>query len=203
MRRMLVFLVLILFSCFQARGRNEQAEQNIKPNAGNLDCFNAAWKRVRDVYPFLEYKNIDWDSIYAVYRPRVEKAGKKEFNQLLNDMLAELKDVHVYHQKAHWHQKYTYESPRQIRDKHAISTRVIRKYFDTKLTRTKSKSAMYGITGENIGYVYFYDLMDNGLEEEFPDILEYLRNTRGLILDVRTRQGGTYQVVQSDLSPLD
>jgi len=197
MRRMLVFLVLILFSSFQARGRNEQAEQNIKPNAGNLDCFDAAWKRVRDVYPFLEYKNIDWDSIYAVYKSRVEKAGEEEFDLLLNDMLAELKDVHVYHQKVQGPQKYAYESPRQIRDKHAISRAIIRKYFDTELTGTKSKSAMYGITADNTGYIYFYDLMDNGLEEEFPDIVKYLRNTKGLILDFRTRQGGTYQVVQS------
>lgn len=197
MRRMLVFLALILISCFQAHGRNGQAEQNAKPNAGNLACFDAAWKRVRDVYPFLEYKNIDWDSIYAVYKSRVEKAGEDEFDQLLNDMLAELKDVHVYHNKVQGHQKYTYESPSQARDKRTISRGVIRRYFDTELTRTKSKSAMYGMTAENIGYIYFYDLMDHGLEEEFPGILEYLKNTKGLILDFRTRQGGTYQVVQS------
>jgi C-terminal processing protease CtpA/Prc len=56
---------------------------------------------------------------------------------------------------------------------------------------------MYGITSENIGYIYFYDLLKRDLQIEFPEILKKLSNTQGLILDFRTRQGADYQVMQS------
>ena len=33
----------------------------------NVEDFEAAWKRIKDVYPYLEFKKINWDSIYTVY----------------------------------------------------------------------------------------------------------------------------------------
>ncbi len=41
------------------------AESNL-----NVEDFEATWNRVNDVYPYLEYKHINWDSIYTVYRPQ-------------------------------------------------------------------------------------------------------------------------------------
>jgi C-terminal processing protease CtpA/Prc len=198
MKKILILLMAFLFFRCETRPQNEPfTERSYKLNAKYIECFEGAWKRVKDVYPFLDYKKINWDSIYTVYRPKVEEANRKEFNQLLNDMLAELKDVHVYHQNIKGQQKYVYESPRQTKDKYAYSLRVIRNYFNTKLVRAKCKSVMYGITPENIGYIYFYDLLKSDLQIEFHEILKYLSNTKGLILDFRTRQGGDYQVIQS------
>jgi len=152
---------------------------------------------VKDVYPFFEFKKINWDSIYTVYRPKVENANRKQFTNVLNDMLAELKDVHIYHRNAWGNQKYVYESPRLTRDKNSYSLKVIRNYFSNKLARAKCKSVMYGITSENVGYIYFFDLLKRDLQIEFPEILKKLSNTKGLILDFRTRQGADYQVMQS------
>jgi C-terminal processing protease CtpA/Prc len=198
MKRSIILLVFMLLLSYGVNAQNETViERNSKSNVKNIECFEAAWKRVKDVYPFLEFKKINWDSIYTVYRPKVENANRKQFTQVLNDMLAELKDVHVYHQNVKGHQKYVYESPRQTKDKNAYSLKVIRKYFSMKLIRAKCKSVMYGITLENIGYIYFYDLLKSDLQTEFPEKLKHLSNTKGLILDFRTRQGGDYQVIQS------
>ena len=133
-------------------------------NVKQIECFDAAWNRVKEVYPFFEFKNINWDSIYSVYRPRVETAKGKKFNNVLGDMLAELKDVHVFYRKGKGHQKYVYNSPRQLKNLHAISKKVISKYFSEKLKKPKSKSVMYGISPENIGYVYFNNFYDNRIE---------------------------------------
>jgi len=188
---------ILVIGCGTHTQNELQTERNTGMNRKYIACFDSAWKRINDVYPFLEYKKINWDSIYSVYRPKVEVANRKEFDLLLNDLLAELKDVHVYYKNANGNQKYVYESRRLIRDKNAYSLKVIRNYFGNKLVRAKCKSVMYGITSENIGYIYFYDLLKRDLQIEFPEILKKLSNTKGLILDFRTRQGADYQVLLS------
>ncbi|HUS87450.1 MAG TPA: hypothetical protein VMW76_09430 [Bacteroidales bacterium] len=105
-------------------------------------------------------------------------------------MLAELKDVHVYHRRVIGIQRYPYKSPRQIKDKHAISNKVIRKYFYERLK--SSKSVMYGITSEKIGYIYFKSFHDKGLINKLPDVFKYLSNTKGMIVDNRSPKGGDY-----------
>ena len=67
------------------------AESNL-----NVEDFEAAWERVNTVYPYLEYKQINWDSIYTVYKPRAEQAKGDEIYTVLIEMLGELRDMHVY-----------------------------------------------------------------------------------------------------------
>ena len=197
MKRALIIISAILFTGFGTHLQNEsQTERNARMNGKYIACFDTAWKRVKDVYPFFEFKKINWDSIYTVYRPKVENANRKQFTQVLNDMLAELKDVHVYYSKENGNQKYVYNSPRQIKDLHAISKKVIGKYFSEKLKIPKSKSVLYGITPDNIGYIYFNNFYDNGIENEFSGIVKSLGNTKGLIIDVRTPTGGAYSVTK-------
>jgi hypothetical protein len=73
------------------------AEMIVNPANSNLNVadFNAAWERVNTVYPYFEFKQIDWDSIYTVYQPRAEQAQGDEIYSVLIDMLGELKDMHV------------------------------------------------------------------------------------------------------------
>jgi hypothetical protein len=85
-----VVIISTLFSC-----KNlivTEPETNL-----NVQDFEAAWKRIRDVYPYLDFKKINWDSIYTIYRPRAEAAQGDEFYLVLRDLLAELKDGHVYY----------------------------------------------------------------------------------------------------------
>jgi C-terminal processing protease CtpA/Prc len=110
-------------------------------------------------------------------------------------MLAELKDVHVYYRRAFIfrNQRYPYKSPRQIKDKNAISKSVIRKHFNKRLK--SSKGVLYGITPASIGYICFKSFHNSSLIDELPDIFKYLSNTKGLIVDLRSPRGGDYNVV--------
>lgn len=159
----------------------------------NIESFDSAWNRINDVYPFLKFKKINWDSIYTVYRPKVESANTKEFKLIINDMLSELKDVHVYYRERVGIQRYPYKSPRQLKDKNVISKNVIRKYFNERLKF--SKGVMYGISPENIGYIGFKSFHNKGLIEKLPEIFNYLSNTKGLIVDLRSPKGGDYNVL--------
>jgi len=168
----------------------------------NLADFEAAWNRINDVYPYLEFKGIDWESLYTVYRTQTENARGDEFYLVLGDMLAELKDGHVYYQTDGGGQVYPFYPQRHIKDRHAYSPFVVRKYFDKELRLSESKSVEYEIIPGNIGYAFLSDFSDYFLVNEFPGVLEYLKDTKGLILDIRQKRGGSPQNVDAIISRL-
>jgi len=171
----------------------------IKPSASNLNMedFEAAWNRINDVYPFFEFKNINWDSIYTIYHPRVEAARGDEFYLVLHDLLAELKDGHVYYHTDGGGEVYPFYPQRHFKDRHAYSPFVVRKYFDKALFLTVSETVEYGILPDNIGYIFLAGFHDDYLKNEFPAILEYLKNTKGLIIDIRQKRGGSSKNVEA------
>ena len=182
----------------------------IKPSRSNLhvEDFEAIWHRVNDVYPFLDFKKINWDSIYSVYQPRVASAKGDNYYLLLNDMLAILKDGHLYYTLKGGSRIYPFYPKRYFRDRDTYNPFVVRKYFDKELRLTQSGSAEYEIMDGNIGYVFLSDFHEDYLANEFPGVMEYLRGTKGLIIDIRQRRGGSYEnvltVVRYFLSqPLD
>ena len=191
--RWFVLVNLILYGC---------EDIIVKPvdNNQNMEDFVAAWNRINDVYPFLDFKKINWDSIYAVYLPKVEAARGDEFYYVLHDLLAELKDGHVYYHTVGGGEVYPFYPQRHFKDRHAYNPFVVRKYFDKELKLTTSGSAEYQILPENIGYVFLSDFHENYLINEFPGILEYLKNTKGLIIDIRQKRGGSIQNVDAVVS---
>jgi carboxyl-terminal processing protease len=166
----------------------------------NVQDFEAAWKRIKDVYPYLEFKKIDWDSIYTLYRPRAENAQGDEFYLVLRDLLAELKDGHVYYRTKGGGEVYPYYPPRHFKDRHAYSPFVVRKYFDKELRLTESSSVEYEILPGNIGYLFISDFHEDYLINEFPRVMNYLKNTKGLIIDIRQKRGGGYDNVEAVVS---
>lgn len=166
----------------------------------NIEDFEAAWNRINNVYPYLEYKNINWDSIYTIYRPLAEAARGDEFFLVLNDFLAELKDGHVYYRTKGGGEVYPYYPQRHFKDRHAYSPFVVRKYFDKELRLTESSSVEYEILPGNIGYAFLSDFHEDYLLNEFPGVINYLKNTQGLIIDIRQKRGGAYSNVEAVVS---
>ena len=185
-----IFFLLFFLSCKDAMIISPGANQNIAD-------FEAAWHRINDIYPYLEFKKINWDSIYTVYRPRAENAKGDEFYLVLRDLLAELKDGHVYYRTQGGGEVYPYYPPRHWKDRHAYSPFVVRKYFDKQLKLTDSKSVEYEIIPGNIGYAFLSGFHENYLTNEFPGVLEYLKNTKGLILDIRQKRGGNTKNIEA------
>ncbi|MFC2083692.1 S41 family peptidase [Bacteroidota bacterium] len=163
----------------------------------NVEDFESAWNRINSVYPYLVFKKINWDSLYTVYRPRAENAKGDEIYLVLRDMLYELKDGHVYYHTDGGGEVYPYYPQRHFKDRHAYSPFVVRKYFDKELQLSKSGSIEYEILPDNIGYIFLSDFHENYLIDEFPGVLEYLKNTKGLIIDIRQKRGGSYANVEA------
>jgi hypothetical protein len=171
----------------------------VKPAADDqhMEDFEAAWNRINEVYPFLDFKKIDWDSIYSLYRPRFEAASGDEFYLVFDDFLAELKDGHTYYTTDGGGTIYPFYPQRHFKDRHGYNPFVVRSYFDNALIVTESRVAEYGISPANIGYIFISGFHDTYLKEEFPHILNDLKETIGLIIDIRQKRGGSYENVEA------
>ena len=158
----------------------------------NVADFESAWQVVRSVYPFFQFKHINWDSVHAVYRPRAEAAMGDEIDAVLLEMLKELKDGHVRLQTRGGASVATYTPPRADKDRYAYSPLVVRRYFDRELRLAGDQRIEYETLGDNIGYVYVATLRkEEPVAGGFDEALSYLRETKGLIIDVRHNGGGS------------
>jgi len=60
--------MILFFACEDIIVKPSNTDQNDED-------FKVTWGRINNVYPFLKFKNLYRDSIYAVYCPRAEAAN--------------------------------------------------------------------------------------------------------------------------------
>lgn len=189
MKKIILFCLLVGSSSCERLAIEE-------PDNDPITNFELFWQEFDRYYSFFEQKDIDWDSVYAVYRPQVntETSSEKLFSVLV-EMSLLLEDGHV-----------------------GINTPRRKRYFDHTQGfprdapnfaryiaghQNVSPKVSYG-TVENFGYIRLPSFQGN--PEEFSvihDVLEELRDQDGLIIDIRDHNGGdeTYgQLIASRLT---
>ncbi len=183
---------LLLLSLLAALAGCERLIVTPADSGQDLADFEAVWHAVNDHYPYLAFKGIDWDSIHTAFLPRVEAARGDEFYLVLNDLLAQLRDGHVrYKPPGGGLDIYPWVPPRRLRDQHRYDPFVVRGYFDEPLRLSPSGAIEYGILPDEIGYIFLSDFHEDYLIRDFPAVMARMQGTRGLIIDIRQRRGGT------------
>lgn len=150
--------------------------------------FDYLWQQCRDRYAFFDVKNVDWDEVYAEYRPQVRSdMGEVEFFDLCFDMLLELRDGHVNLISPFNVAKYEFEltgaenyNRRLIRDNYLSDKHMITGPFlhDT-------------LANQQVGYVRYASFSNNIAAFDIDFVLQRFKNTKGIILDVRSNPGGS------------
>lgn len=167
----------------------------------NVADFEFVWNAVNDHYPYLALKGINWDSLHDAFLPRAEAARGDEFYAVLNDLLYQLHDGHVYYKTPGGGREiYPWIPPRRLRDQHGYDPFVVRRYFDEPLRLSPSGKVEYGILPGNLGYIFLADFHEDYLIRDFPAVMAAMQGTAGLIIDIRQRKGGTPQNVGAVVS---
>ncbi len=74
----------------------KECTNNSALNSGPIANFEAAWKAFNSHYVFFAERKIDWQAVYARYRPQVtSQTAPEELYSILSKMFAELDDRHV------------------------------------------------------------------------------------------------------------
>lgn len=190
MRHYLLLLLTILGSALTSCVREETFDDTPEGN------FEALWQIIDEHYCFLDYKaeayGLDWNEVHSRYRQRINpKMSKVQLQEVLTDMLAELRDGHVnLYTSADvsrywaWHEDYPRQWSQELRDRY-LGT-------DYKI----AAGIKYRILEDNIGLLVYESFASAVGEGNLDDVLYYLRSCDGLIIDVRGNTGGQLSMAE-------
>ncbi|MDH3708470.1 MAG: S41 family peptidase [Cyclobacteriaceae bacterium] len=151
------------------------------------NSFDFLWTTLSERYSLFEFKQINWDSVYAVYRPRVN-AGTSDAQlfEVMAEMLNTLKDGHV-----------------NLRSQFDISRYFpyleVAPNFSFDLVERNYLGADYRFTGfllnqvfDSVGYIYYGSFQSSVKDWELDTVINRFNHERvkGVIIDIRDNEGG-------------
>jgi hypothetical protein len=164
----------------------------MEEEAGNdpVTNFENLWNTANEKYSFFDYKGINWDEVYNIYRPQVNnEMSDYELFDVLANMLNELRDGHVNLTAPFDISRYAfkYNAPEN---------------FDFRLIKDHYIGWDYRITGSlintiferdslSIGYLYYGSFSQPVQSADIDFVISSLWHTDGIILDIRNNGGGS------------
>ena len=151
--------------------------------------FEYLWQEYDRLYAAFELKGVDWDSVYAIYRPQVtSQTTDEDLFPIMSNMLAIFRDGHVNlytplgnYSYTGWWDQYPRNYDREIlRIQYGIVKRT-------------NNPIQYRLLDEQIGYVHissFLNFNGGNWGRDIEIALREMGNIKGLIVDIRNNDGG-------------
>jgi len=147
-------------------------------------AFDQLWEAFdRDWAMFILRPEVDWNKLREQYRPRaLASKSTYEFAGICAEMLKPLRDLHVGLTVANADVP-VFNRPRSANANPAADA-------DMLGNMTDAGRVQWTVTADKIGYIAIYGWDDDSIPAACDAALEHMRDTRGLILDVRLNGGG-------------
>lgn len=180
----LFLIFLLLISC-------EKLIFDKEPENRPTDIFDVYWINLDEKYSYFTLKNINWDSMYTVTKPLVyDEMHPDELWSVLSGMLCVLDDDgHVG----------LYGDGKMTRWD-ACNTKTFNRNFDYNLIVSNYLSQSLKYSGPllydkigSIGYVYYSSFTETISDSDIDFLIDYFKDTEGLIIDIRDNMGGSDQ----------
>lgn len=160
-----------------------------EPGAGAVQNFEFVWKEVDRHYSLFQVKGVDWDSVYAEFRPQVQSStSSSDLFNLLAEMLDGLEDGHVrlespsrVHRYDGWYKPF----------RHNFNWGYLWSQRIQNRAATASGRFHFGWITPTIGYIRIPSFSGGGWADEIDIVLERLSGIRALIVDIRDNTGGS------------
>ena len=182
----LSLFILALTSCDKVL-LNEEVSNDPVSN------FDYLWTEFNEKYGLFEPKSINWDSAYYHYRSKINtSSSEEELYAVLKDMLMLLQDDHVGLVPTNPNlPPFTTGHLSKIDSMKDFDLSVIKDHYLADF-KFEEPFFTYGILEGNIGYIHIegFSDMPKNLEKPMDIVLEHLKDTKGIIVDVRGGYGG-------------
>jgi hypothetical protein len=148
-------------------------------------AFDQLWEAFdRDYAMFALRPEVDWAELREQYRPKALGCKTtEEFARVCAEMLRPLRDLHVWLTVAGRHVP-VFNRPRSANANPSARRAIL---GDLK----QKGSVQWAVTTNNIGYLAISAWSDAAIPGDCDAALEEMRETRGLVLDVRLNGGGS------------
>lgn len=187
--------VIALFICF-AVFSSCLKDDHFNQRGSNIENFELLWNVIDESYCYFDYKNIDWDSVYSDYYPRITNTlNKYDFFNICAQMLNELKDGHVSLLSDFDFSSY---NDFFLAYPQNYNGNIIRRNYLKKDFIQVGNLIAKNIRG--IGYLRYRSFMHFVTTEEIRECMNQLGKIDGLIIDIRDNTGGMITMADTILS---
>jgi len=179
-------LMIISSSCQQ-----EIIGQEIENTPTNN--YELLWKDFDEYYGQFEVKNINWDSMNVVTRNQIsDDMTEEQFYSVITEMLSVLNDPHVtLYPTTPDLPRWSIDLVDGIKTIDDFSYDLVKESY-VKTWFNQSGPIQHGLLENNIGYVHI-DQFEAGLKNTkkiMDRVLKDIKNTVGLVVDIRDTPGG-------------
>ena len=194
-------LLLCLFALFFASCERAFMEKDEPKDP--VSVFDYLWNKVDQQYAFFDVKGVDWDSVYEVYRPKVDdQTSKDSLFRVCAAMLNTLQDGHtnlissfdVSHNDSVYYKMIAHKN---------IDEQVVTLNYLTLNYHTTGAFNHNAIRDGKVAYVR-YSSFENAISENaLKYIVKRYKDCQGMILDLRQNGGGSIDNIRLLLSIFD
>ncbi len=151
-----------------------------------VNNFELMWEVIDRNYSFFEYRNINWDSLYNEYRPKINNGmSDQELFDVMAATLFELRDGHVNlysgfdrSRNVEWYSLHPANFNQELIDQHYLA--------DNRETIGPFVTTIIGSTG----YVYSGSFSERIKESDIDAVIDKFSGLKGVVFDVRNNSGG-------------
>ncbi len=175
-----VCLVSFLFcSC-------EKVLQLKSPEPSHSAVFEELWHVMDERYALFSVKGIDWQESYQHFHPQVtDNMTADDFFSVLSNMLDSLKDGHITLTSPS--DRFTYDGFYTLHPANFNYDNILNNYLHNDYKT--SGPLIYKIT-DGVGYIYYSSFADDLSDEQIDNVINEMKDTKGLMIDVRNNTGG-------------
>lgn len=170
----------------------EEPEPFANTKEGN---FQALWHIVDTRYCYLDYKQVNWDSVYVVYHQQLDAVTNDvALFDVFASMLNTLKDGHVnlystFDRSRYW--SWFQDYPSNFDNDLLLSDRYLGKNY-----RMAGGFNYTLLDGGKVGYMYYGSFSDAFSDAHVSCIFQAFATCDGLIVDVRNNGGGSLDLAE-------
>lgn len=180
---------IVLLGCEKTFIGTEEADNPV-------ENFELVWKYFDEHYGMFEVKQIDWEMQYQIYRPILdEQSSDADLYAVLVSMLKIFNDNHVTLHTTERHFP-TFRSgilgnpPYSFQEDFNVD--VIKNIYVPNLKEVSGDMRYGTIAPYNIGYILIFSAEESlsKTEHSIDQVIEKLKDTKGIIVDIRPHSGG-------------
>ena len=169
----------------------------------SVNVFDYLWNKVDQQYAFFDVKDIDWDSVREVYRPKVHDGMSKDsLFHVCAAMLNTLQDGHTNLISNFDVSRNDSVYYRMIVHKN-INNEVVTMNYLTLNYHSTGAFSHNAIRDGKVGYLRYSSFMDAVTTDNLTYLIKYYKDCEGLILDLRQNGGGSIDNIRQLLSIFD
>jgi carboxyl-terminal processing protease len=197
-------IALIVFPALFIMASCEEDLIGIEKVNTPVNNFEHFWHTFDQHYGLFQVKEIDWNALYGEFRSHVnDQMTDAELYAVLSNLIVRLNDNHVNLYPTNGELpvfpggvlRYQNGDLTILKAQEDYTLNVVKNYV-TNL-RELSPNLRYGLLDNNIGYVNFSGTDSRkSTEKNMEKVLNDLRETRALVIDVRGHYGGFDAVAQ-------